>query len=168
MLDVTIREFRPGDGPGIARISLDSGAHYEHLAPDYFQVPDDEGMAAFIEGDAEWRSQPGNLALVAEVDREVAGYLEASIQKPLESARWQTQRDLGKARLLINYVGTADRFKRQGVATRLVEAAEEWGRDQGAVVAICDTYMDSDLSVPFWEQRMGYERRAIILRKPLL
>jgi GNAT superfamily N-acetyltransferase len=64
-------------------------------------------------------------------------------------------------------VGTADAYKRQGVATKLVQAAEDWGRKRGAVVAICDTFIDSPLSVPFWERRMGYKRRAIIFRKRL-
>jgi len=120
-----------------------------------------------IENDGDWRTAAENLALVAEVDGEVAGYLEASVQPPIDTARWQAQRDLGETRLAINFVGTADAYKRQGVATQLVAAAEEWGRSQGATVAICDTYIDSPLSVPFWERRMGYERRAIIFRKRL-
>jgi hypothetical protein len=32
---------------------------------------------------------------------------------------------------------------------------------------ICETWIDSPLSKPFWERRMGYERRAVVLRKPL-
>jgi GNAT superfamily N-acetyltransferase len=90
------------------------------------------------------------------------------VQAPLETARWQAQRDLSDPRLFINYVGTADAYKRMGVATRLVEAAEAWGRSKGALVAVCDTYIDSPFSVPFWEERMGYSRRAIIFRKPLI
>jgi hypothetical protein len=62
---------------------------------------------------------------------------------------------------------TADAFKRIGVPSQLVEAAEEWGRSQGATVAICDTFIDSPLSMPFRENRMGYTRRAVIFRKPL-
>ena len=85
----------------------------------------------------------------------------------MDTAPWQSQRDLGYPRLLIGFVGTSDKHKRTGVATALVEAAEQWGRDHGARVAVCDTYIDSPLSVPFWEERMGYERRAVILRKPL-
>ena len=167
MPDVLVRSFREGDGLGVSRISVDNGAYYARIAPDHFKQPDAEGFADFIERDAEWRDAPANLALVAEVNGEVAGYLEASIQPPLETARWQAQRDLADARLFINYVGTADAYKRMGVATRLVEAAENWGRSQGAVAAICDTYIDSPVSVPFWEERMGYSRRAIIFRKPL-
>ena len=167
MTAVVVRHFRPGDGVGIARVSLDNGAYYAQLAPEHFRAPDEDGLVALVEEDGEWRAAPENLALVAEVKGEVAGYLEASLQAPLETARWQTQRDLGVVRLFINFVGTANRYKRVGVATRLVEAAEEWGRSRGAVVAVCDTFVDSPLSVPFWEERMGYARRAIVFRKPL-
>jgi ribosomal protein S18 acetylase RimI-like enzyme len=165
--DVVVRRFQPGDGLGISRISLENGAYYARIAPEHFKQPDAEGLAELIEDDSEWRESDANLALVAEVTREIAGYLEASVHPPMETARWQSQRDLGGPRLFINYVGTGDAFKRMGVATRLVEAAEAWGRSKGAVAAVCDTYIDSPLSVPFWEERMGYSRRAIIFRKAL-
>jgi ribosomal protein S18 acetylase RimI-like enzyme len=164
---IVVREFRSGDGEGIARISRENTGYYSRLAPEYFKEPDEEGFVDFVESDGDWRASPDNLSLVAEVEGQVAGYLEASVQPPHETARWQGQRDLAVSRLFINYVGTADEFKRQGVATRLVEEAEAWGRAKGAVVALCDTYIDSALSVPFWEQRMGYTRRSIRLRKRL-
>jgi GNAT superfamily N-acetyltransferase len=82
-------------------------------------------------------------------------------------AEQAVQLDGGTARLFINFVGTADAYRRQGAGTKLVEAAEEWGRRRGAVVSLCDTFIDSPLSVPFWERRMGYQRRAIIFRKRL-
>jgi ribosomal protein S18 acetylase RimI-like enzyme len=165
--EIRVRDFQPGDGAGIAQISLDSGTYYSRIAPQHFKQPDEEGLAEFMEDDSEWRQAEENLALVAEVDGEVAGYLEASLQQPIETAKWQTQRDLGDPRLFISYVGTADAYRRMGVATKLVEAAEDWGREKGAVAAVCDTYIESPLSVPFWEDRMGYTRRAIIFRKPL-
>jgi GNAT superfamily N-acetyltransferase len=165
--DIVVREFVAGDGTGIAQISRDNGVYYAGLDPELFRRPDDDGLVELIENDSDWRVAPENLALVAEVDGIVAGYLEASVQEPLETARWQTQRDLGVRRLFINFVGTADAFKRRGVATALVEAAEAWGVSQGATVALCDTWIDSPVSVPFWESRMGYARRGIILRKAL-
>ena len=167
MTAITIREATADDAPGITRIGLENSAFNAQIAPELFRIPDVEGFVEFIADDSEWRAQPTSLALVAEAEGEIAGYLEASLQEPMETARWQGQRDLGKIRLHINYVGTADEYKRRGVATRLVETAEEWGRACGAAVAVCDTYIDSPLSVPFWEERMGYDRRAIIFRKPL-
>jgi GNAT superfamily N-acetyltransferase len=165
--EVVVRSFRTGDGPGIARISRENGAYYARLAPDHFKEPDEDGLVELIESDSEWRESATNLALVAEVDGNVAGYLEASLQPPLDTARWQTQRDLAETRLFINFVGTADAYKRIGVATRLVERAEAWGLENGAAVAICDTWIGSPLSVPFWEERMRYVRRSIVFRKRL-
>ena len=155
-----MREFRAGDGASIARMMRENSAYYAALAPEYFREPSEAGLVDFVENDHDWRAEPEHFGRVAEVDGEVAGYIEATLQPPMETAEWQSQRDLGQTRLFIGYLGTADRYKRRGVATRLVEAAEEWGR-------VCDTYIDSPLSVPFWERRMGYERRAIVLRKSL-
>jgi ribosomal protein S18 acetylase RimI-like enzyme len=162
-----IREFRPGDGGALAEISRQNGAYYASLAPHIFRQPDADGLVEFIEGDGEWRDVPENFARVAEVDGQVAGYIEATLQPPMETARWQSQHDLGETRLFIGFVGTGDAFKRTGVATSLVEAAEQWGRERGARAVTCDTWIDSPLSVPFWEERMGYTRRAIIFRKQL-
>ena len=149
------------------QISRDNGRFYAALAPELYRVPSEEGFVELIENDGDFRDAPENLVLVAEANGEVAGYLEATVHPPVDTAEWQAQRDLGRVRLVISFVGTADASKRKGVATRLVEAAEEWGRSQGAVVAVCDTFIDSPLSIPFWEQRMGYDRQAVILRKPL-
>ena len=65
-------------------------------------------------------------------------------------------------------VGAIDEAcRRQGVGTRLVEAAEEWGRSAGARIADTSTYYRSPLSLPFWKQRMGYEEESVNLRKLL-
>jgi ribosomal protein S18 acetylase RimI-like enzyme len=164
---VTIREARDKDAAGIAKLSQENSSYYAQLAPEYFRLPDEEGLIAFIESGREWRERADTVALVAEDDGAIAGYLEASLQFPQDTARWQLQRDLSETRLFINFVGTADVYKRQGVATKLVRVAEEWGREHGAAVAVCDTFIDSPLSVPFWERRMGYKRRSIIFRKRL-
>jgi ribosomal protein S18 acetylase RimI-like enzyme len=164
---VTIREPRPGDGPTLARMHRENAAYYVSRAPDLFRVPDEEGQDEFCDPKPEDNDGETTFAAVAEMAGEVAGYLEARIEPPLESARWQSNPDLGRPRLFINFVGTGDAFRRQGVATRLVEAAEEWGRARGAAVAVCDTWLGSALSMPFWEHGMGYTPKSMIFRKPL-
>jgi hypothetical protein len=46
-------------------------------------------------------------------------------------------------------------------------AVEQWGRGHGAVLVTLDTNLRSQLSVPFYEDRMGYFRYAVIFRKYL-
>jgi ribosomal protein S18 acetylase RimI-like enzyme len=164
---VTVRPATADDADGIAAIYRENGRWHASLDPEYFQEPEHEPLLDALRADEEWRAREDTLALVAEVDGAVAGYLEASLAPPSETARWQSIRDFSRARMHINSLGTADRFKRRGVATALVEAAEEWAVANGASVATLDTWIDSPLSVPFWEERMGYSRRSIVFRKQL-
>ena len=165
MGEITVREARPGDAAGIARCHVDSARYYIELAPELFRMPAEEGLVEFVEPKG---SLPDDhLEIVAEIDGEIAGHLEARLEHPLESARFQIVSEVGETRLFINALATAEPFKRKGVATGLVEAAEEWGRERGATSAFLDTWVESPSSVPFWEERMGYDRRSIIFRKPL-
>lgn len=162
-----LRDRRDEDADDIARLSIESSAYYSKIAPDLFSPVQENGLAEWIASDSGWLSQPTSFALVAEIDGKVAGYLEASIQEPTDAARFSGSRDLRERRLYINYVVTAEAHKRRGVATRLVGAAEDWARKQGVSLSLCDTYVDSPESVPFWEKRMGYEQRSLRLRKRL-
>jgi GNAT superfamily N-acetyltransferase len=163
--EIRLRPGTPDDAEALARLSLESSAYYARIAPEYFAPGQADGFAEWIA--AEWSEGPGSLALVAEIDGNVAGYLEATVQEPEEWGRFFGSRDLRDRRLFISALLTAEAYWRRGVGTRLVEAAEQWGRERGAVVAVLDTFYDSPVSVPFWERRMGYKRRAIIFRKPL-
>jgi GNAT superfamily N-acetyltransferase len=165
--DVLAREIQQGDGPTLARIALENAAYYVGLSPDDFRLVDRDGLDEFLEPDAHANTS-SMLSLVAEVDGEVVGSLEAELVPPLDSARYQVVPELGQTRPFINYVGTAQSHWRRGVATRLVEVAEAWGRSAGATIALCDTYLGSPVSLPFWEERMGYSRRSVRLRKSLV
>jgi len=155
------------DAEAIARLLLESNAYYSNLAPAFFVPVEEEGLVGWIGSDDEWLSQPSSCALIAEIGGQVVGYLEASIEEPDEVARFSGNRDLRERRLFINSVVTAEEHKRTGVATRLVVAAEDWARAEGATLALCDTFLGSPQSLPFWEQRMGYHRRSVRLRKRL-
>jgi GNAT superfamily N-acetyltransferase len=162
---VSIRAARPGDGEAIARMHLENAAYYRALAPDSFRMPDEAGLADAVEPPAE--PDPATLELVAEIDGEAVGYLGAHLIAPDEHARFQMVPYLAAPRLWIDSLGTLRRHWRRGVGGLLVEAAESWGRERGAVVAMCDTWVGSPVSLPIWERRMGYGRRAVILEKPL-
>jgi GNAT superfamily N-acetyltransferase len=163
--EIVVRRATRDDAKALADLFWESSAVYARLAPDLFVEGERDGFAEWIV--AEWDDGPDTFALVAEVDGEVAGYVEAVIQEPEGWRRFFGNRDFHERRLFVNAVLTAERYRRRGIATRLVELAENWGRERGAVVALLDTWTDSPVSVPFWEKRMRYSRRSIVFRKPL-
>jgi GNAT superfamily N-acetyltransferase len=163
---ISVRAARTGDGEAIARLHVENAAYYHELAPASFRLPDREGLAEFVEPGHD-SSPETALELVAEIDGEIAGHLEAHLVAPDDAARFQMVPYLAAPRLWIDSLGTFQRFWRRGVGKVLVEAAESWGRERGAVVVMCDTWLGSPVSLRFWEERMGYSRRAVILEKPL-
>lgn len=142
------------------------GAYYADHAPHHFRPPNLDGMAAEL--DRELRGAPEHvLALVAEVEGEVAGALWAVLVDTADDAAREIDADAACRRVRIEYVVTSAARRRQGIAGRLVEAAEAWGRANGALIAEATTYRPSPLSFPFWTRRMGYDERSVTLRKRL-
>jgi GNAT superfamily N-acetyltransferase len=142
------------------------GAYYADLAPRRFARPDVAGLAEGL--DAEFAEAAADaLHLVAEVDGDVAGVLYAHLARPEPGAQREITVHLRATRLRIDYLATAAAHRRRGVATLLVDAAEDWGRRAGATLAETSTYAASPLSVPFWTQRMGYETVSLELNRPL-
>lgn len=165
-MTVTVRPARPGDGAAISRAWLNAAAYYAELDPEHFQVPHAEGLAQSWDNQFD-RLDNDSLQLVAELDDQVVGWLWARIERPGPNAAAQLIREHGWTRLVVASL-IVDRYHwRSGAGTALLEAAEAWGRAQGAQVARLDTYADSPVSVPFYEDHMGYRRRSIVFQKQL-
>jgi GNAT superfamily N-acetyltransferase len=167
MGEVTVRPRRPGDGEALARAWLDAARYYAELAPDTFQVPETEGLAEHFERGIASTEQTDLLQVVAEVSGRVVGAAVARIEGPVASARFQLQRQLREVRLIVDMVVVEEAYRRLGVGARLMAALEDWGRERGATRALLDTYPESALSLPFFQERMGYRRRSVRLYKPL-
>jgi GNAT superfamily N-acetyltransferase len=163
---IAVRPARPGDGAALSRVWLSTAAYYADLDPEHFQVPHAEGLAEnWDNGFA--RHDDDSLSLVAELDGQVIGWLWARIEPPRPNASAQMVREHGWTRLEVFSLFVDRDHWRGGVGTALLEAAEAWGRAQGARVARLDTYADSPVSVPFYEEHMGYQRRSIVFQKAL-
>jgi GNAT superfamily N-acetyltransferase len=163
---VTIRAASPGDGEGLARIWMENARYYLRIAPDDFRLPEEEGLAEFLDplpaGASDRRA-----FIVAEIDGELGGYAVATLTRPLESASRQYVPQHSETLIHIDALGVGDAHQRRGVATRLVQELESWGRERGATLAFTDTYVDSPVSVPFWQERMGYQPRSLVMWKRL-
>jgi len=164
---IIVRSPRPGDGAQLARAWLEAGRYYAELAPETFQVPETEGLADYMERGWKPSDDPDLHELVAEIQGRVVGAATARIERPLDSARYQLQRQFAETRMVVDVVFVEEAFRRMGVGAGLMAALEEWGRDRGATVALLDTYPESALSLPFFQERMGYGRRSIRLWRRL-
>ena len=165
-MTVNVRGARPGDGSAIARMWLSAAAYYAGLDPARFQVPAAEGLAGLFENGIP-RGGGDVLQLVAEFDGRVVGWLSARVQRPDQDAGVELAREHGWTRLMVEVLIVDGGQWRRGAGTALLERAESWGRDQGAEVVRLGTYAHSPVAVGFYEQHMGYTRRAIIFQKRL-
>jgi GNAT superfamily N-acetyltransferase len=137
------------------------------INPELFQLPQAEGLAQRCE---HWLLDANNdqhLLLVAESAGQIVGSISATLYSPMESAARQMVRDVGLTRLVINALLVQQSYWRHGIGTRLMHDAEAWGRAKGASVVLLDTYVNSPVSVPFYETHLDYQRRAIHFRKRL-
>jgi GNAT superfamily N-acetyltransferase len=94
-------------------------------------------------------------------------WLWARIEPPGPNAAAQLTREHGWTRLVVTSLIVDRGHWRGGAGTALLEKAEAWGRARGAQVARLDTYAYSPVSVPFYEDHMGYQRRSIVFQKRL-
>ena len=164
---VAVREARQGDGVGCARAWSDAGRHVHEIDPAVGRVPDEDGLAEWLERTLTEDRTDDTKCLVAEVDGQVVGFVAATVEAARADARWQIQRDLATARLVIEALAVRDGHRRSGAGRALMRAIEAWGRERGAAVALTDTNLRSHLSLPFYERGMGYGRRGVVLRKGL-
>ena len=145
MEEISVRDAEPTDADALARVHADVARYYNERGTHYFDG--------------------GQLRLVAELDGEVVGALTARLLEPVTSSTDGSSE--AETRLRIDYLATAAASRRAGIGTRLVQAAETWGRKVGATIAETTAFRGSALSIPFWEDRMGYEELPMSLVKRL-
>ena len=152
----------------MARAWCDAGRFYREVSPSDFQVPDEEGLVDWLECGVEAMEADQDLALlVCENEDGVIGWVGARLVMPISDAQWQLQRELATTRLIIDAVVVAEDHRGAGAGVDLVLAAERWGRERGATVAVADGNCASGIVPRFYEARLEYRRRSVSLRKAL-
>ena len=164
---VEVRAAQLGDGAALARVWLDNARYYVDLFPDDFRMPDEAGLAEWFELQLGRPRSAEEVHLVAVVDGSVGAFAYARLTEPDEHSSRQMLADYPYRRVHVEALGTAEAFQRRGLATALVEAIEAWAREKGARAISAETYLQSPVSIPFWERRMGYRRRSVMLTKRL-
>jgi GNAT superfamily N-acetyltransferase len=163
---VVIRHARPGDGEGLAQLWVDMCDYYADLAPEHFQLPRNEGLSEWF-GDVTADVPEDAISLVGEADGRIVGWIWAHILEPREDAHHQLLRELAERRLVVEALIVERPSWRQGIGTRLMRAVEDWANARGATLSTVETYVRSPVSMPFYEQGMGYAQRRVTFQKRL-
>lgn len=149
---VTIRPAVSDDADCIARTYLESAEYHAQLDPERYSAPAFETISRrYREG----RQQPPEsggkgITLVAELSGEIAGFIDARLEQSPDAMH----REMIYCH--VSEIAVRSQHQNQGIGERLLRAAEEWGRRQGAEFASLEYHSANTLASMFYQQRMGY------------
>lgn len=159
----TIRPATARDADGIARTYLESAEHHAQLDPERYSVPAAEAIPAHYR---EGRQHPPGanataITLVADLSGEIVGFIDARLEQSPDAMH----REMTYCH--VEEIAVGGRYRNQGVGGRLLKAAEDWGRRQGATFASLDYHAANTHAAEFYQRRMGYRVAAVTVIKRL-
>jgi ribosomal protein S18 acetylase RimI-like enzyme len=153
---IGVRRARHDDWPGVEALLREVDELHASLAPAYFRA----GARAEIE----WRRLLGEAtaaAWVATGSAATLGFLAVRIYETPPDPTMVPRRR-GHLETLV----VATRARRRGIGRRLVVAAADWARAQGAVEMVLTTWAGNAAADAFYE-RLGYRVLSRVLHAPL-
>ena len=151
-----IRPAVAEDAGGIARTFLESAEHHANLDSELYFVPAIETIAArYSEGrqhPAEERAE--SITLVAELSGEIVGFIDARLYQPTDAMHRQM------IYCLVSEIAVRREHQRHGIGGQLLQAVEDWGRQQGAEFAVLEYHAANARAAAFY-QRMRYRLASI-------
>ena len=160
---ILIRPAVPEDADGITRTFLESAEYHARLDSERYSVPAAETISArYREG----RQHPPHtvgqvMTLVAELSGEIVGFVDARLERSLDAMHREM------IYCYIADVAVSDGYRNQGIGGRLLRAAEDWGRGQGAEFASLEYHAANTRAGSFYQERMGYRVASITAIKRL-
>jgi GNAT superfamily N-acetyltransferase len=156
VLAAAIRRAVPEDADGITRTFLESAEHHASLDSELYFVPAFETIAArYREG----RQHPAeecaeNISLVAELSGDIVGFIDARLYQPTDAMHRQM------IYCLISEIVVRREHQNHGIGRQLLQAVEDWGRQQGAESAILE-YHAANAGAGAFYQQMHYRLTSI-------
>jgi GNAT superfamily N-acetyltransferase len=166
-MDVVIRPPKAADAEGLARAARDLAEQYAAREPERFRVPDRRAQIGALSTLLEAPLGKNAVWFVAEVGGEAVGDAYAELHEPMEDAAAQPQRDVGRRRAYLDYLAVQAKYRGRGMGGRLLDAVEQWARENGAELISTDTNLRSNFGAIEFYERHGFEKQAVILRKAL-
>jgi GNAT superfamily N-acetyltransferase len=160
---ITIRPVVSEDADAIARTFLESAEYHARLDAERYSPPTIEMISArYREGRQHLSDADAvGITLVAELAGDIVGFIDAR----LEQSPDPMHREIIYCH--VAEFAVSSRFQNQGIGTQLLQAAEDWGRRQGAELASLEYHVANKRASVFYGQRMGYCVAAITAIKRL-
>jgi GNAT superfamily N-acetyltransferase len=153
---ITIRPAVSEDAGGITRVYLESADYHAQLDSERYWKPSAEVISArYREG----RQHPPEsvaeaITLVAELAGEILGFVDARLTQSPDPMH----RDLVYCHVV--EIAVRSRHQGKGIGERLLRAAEDWGRQQGAELALLE-YLAANTRAGAFYHRLGYSAASI-------
>ena len=155
MPPVRIRTATTEDAEAITGVYLQSAEHHAAINPERYYVPD---HAAIIDryrtGGQHPRTGPDCVTLVAEVGNHLAGFVDARLEPTVDPMHRP---------MLYCYVveiAVATEHRSHGFGKLLLEATEQWGRENGASFLSLEYNIRNPRAAAFY-QRLGYQPASV-------
>ena len=163
LVAITIRPAVSEDADGIARTFLQSAEYHTRLEPERYLPPAVEAISArYREGRQHLPDAAAEgITLVAELSGEIVGFIDARLERSPDAMH----REIIYCH--VAEIGVSGRHQNQGIGGRLLRAAEDWGRRQGAEFACLEYHVANTRASAFYQQHMGYRVASITAIKRL-
>jgi len=147
---ITIRPAVADDADAITRVYLESAEHHARIDPERCWIPPADAISArYREGRQHPPDVEQSITLVAEIDGEIVGFVDVRLERSPDPML----RDFLYCH--IAEIAVSSRQQSRGIGGQLLQAAEDWGRRQGAEFASLD-YLVANARAGLLYQRMGY------------
>ena len=160
---ISVRSAVSGDADAIARIFLESAEYHARLDPERYSAPALGTISASYREGRHHSPQAGAecITLVAEQREKIVGFIDARLERSPDPMH----RELLYCEIL--EIAVSKGARRHGIGGRLLRAAEEWGRGQGAAFALLEYHAANSHAREFYQRRMGYDVASITAIKRL-
>jgi len=159
---ITFRPAVADDADGITRTYMESAESHARLDPERYWIPDMETIAArYRQGRQLPESADDGITLVAELDGEIVGFVDVRLDQSPDPMH----RELTYCHVV--EIAVSSRHQSRGIGGRLLQAAEDWGRQQGAEFASLEYLAENVRAGDFYQRRAGYRPAAIVAVKRL-
>jgi predicted GNAT superfamily acetyltransferase len=119
-----------------------------------------EWMRSSLQADASATSDP-SVRIVAEDEGLIVGFVSARIYGPSDDARYLIMREASERVLHVDSLMVTARARRSGIARRLMDEVERWGRTHGAERLVVISSTAGEASMRFYGEALGLPRRSV-------